>query len=163
MTKIEFINGLNRASNEALAKGALFNKTVVFAQAALECNWGNTELAQKANNLFSIKAGNSWKGETIWLPGTEWHYQYGWFNSLIEWRKYSNWTECILDYAKIIAGFSWYKDALEFLDDANMFLKSILPTNSEPGWATDPEYHHKILKIASEIESYGGPKWNEST
>jgi flagellum-specific peptidoglycan hydrolase FlgJ len=162
MTKIEFINRVNQAANEALMQGALFNKAVIFAQAALECNWGNSDLAQKANNLFSIKAGSSWKGETIWLPGAEWHYKHGWSNSLVEWRKYSNWTECIIDYAKIIARFSWYQDALKFLDDSNMFLKSILPNGSEPGWATDPEYYQKVLMIASEIESYGGPKWKKT-
>jgi flagellum-specific peptidoglycan hydrolase FlgJ len=163
MTKMEFISRLNQASNEAFTKGALFNKTVIIAQAALESNWGNSELSQRANNLFSIKAGNSWNGETVWLRGTEWHYRSGWSNLMIEWRKYPGWTECVMDYAKIIAGFSWYQDALQFLDDADTFLKRILPNGSEPGWATDPEYYHKILKIASEIESYGGPKWNKTS
>jgi flagellum-specific peptidoglycan hydrolase FlgJ len=163
MTKIEFITQMNQAISEALAKGALFNKTVALAQAALECNWGNSDLAQKANNLFSIKAGNSWQGETIRLPGIDWYYKYGWSKSVVEWRKYSSWTDCIIDYAKIISEFSWYKDALDSLNDPDMFLKSILPNGSEPGWATDPDYYNKILNVATEIESYGGPKWNEDT
>lgn len=163
MTKIDFINQMNQASNEALNKGSLFNKPVALAQAALECNWGNSNLAQKANNLFSIKAGNTWKGETVWLPGIEWQYKYGWTNSMVEWRKYSNWADCIIDYANIISKFSWYQDALQYLDDANLFLKSILPSGSKPGWATDPDYLYKVLKIAAEIESFGGPKWNDQT
>ncbi len=56
MTQIKFINKINQAANQALDKGALFNKAVLFAQAALEFNWGNSELAVKANNLFAIKA-----------------------------------------------------------------------------------------------------------
>ena len=76
MTKIEFINQLNSACDAALALRARFNKAVVFAQAALESNWGNSELAWKANNLFSIKAGATWQGETISLKAKEWDSHY---------------------------------------------------------------------------------------
>lgn len=69
----------------------------------------------------------------------------------------------MLDYAKIISELSWYQDALGFLNNPDMFLKSILPNGAEPGWATDPDYYHKILKIATELEAYGGPKWLENT
>lgn len=160
MTKIEFIGQINQAINEALSQGALFNRTVALAQGALESNWGNSDLAQRANNLFSIKAGSTWRGETIRLPGLEWDSRYGWYKTMIDWRKYPDWLACLLDYAKIISGFSWYQDAMNFLNDADGFLKSILPNGSEPGWATDPEYYRKIHKIAMEIEAYGGPKWN---
>jgi flagellum-specific peptidoglycan hydrolase FlgJ len=159
MTKMEFIDRMNNACNEAVAKNAQFNKAVVYAQAALESSWGNSELAQKANNLFSIKAGRTWAGETLWLPGVEWDYRYGWYHSESAWRKYTNWTDCILDYAQIIADVSWFQGALQYVDDPQQFLKAILPDGTHPGWATDPQYYQKVLQIAAEMESYGGPKW----
>lgn len=162
MTKIDFINQMNQIIDEIYTKGILFNKSVALAQAALESNWGNSELVQKANNLFSIKAGKSWKGGTIWLPGFEWNAKYGWHQSLIEWRKYPSWLECLIDYIKIINEKTWFQDALKNIGNSSMFLKSLLPNGTEPGWATDPHYYNKILKIATEIESYGGPRWEQN-
>jgi flagellum-specific peptidoglycan hydrolase FlgJ len=159
MTKLEFINRMNTACDEATQKNARFNKSVVYAQAALESNWGNSELALKANNLFSIKVGTSWAGEKIWLPGPEWDYRSGWYRHVSAWRKYACWTDCILDYADIIADVTWYQNALEHLDDPELFLKAILPDGTHPGWANDPDYYQKVLKIAVEIANLGGPKW----
>lgn len=159
MTQIEFINKINQAAGQALDKGVLFNKAVLFAQAALESNWGNSELAIKANNLFAIKAGYTWTGETIHLPGNEWHYKTGWYQEDSTWRKYQNWTDCIMDYAAIIGGTSWFHDALRFLDHPSLYLKALLADGSQPGWATDPQYYSKVIKTATVMEVYGGPKW----
>ena len=159
MTKIEFINQLNLACDAALAKGARFNKAVVFAQAALESHWGNSELAQQANNLFSTKAGASWQGETISLKAKEWDSRSGWYAITTHWRKYADWSEALLDYARIIAQVPWYQDALKFLNNPRQFLKALLPEGSEPGWATDPDYFQKVEDVALSLEEYGGPKW----
>lgn len=159
MTKIEFLNRMHQACHEAEETGARFNKDVLYAQAALESNWGNSELAQKANNLFSIKAGNTWNGAKIRLPGPEWSPESGWHTIPIEWRKYLTWTDCVIDYARIIGQLPWYRDALLSLDDPNTFLNAIMPDENGLGWATDPEYRKKIRRIAREIENYGGPQW----
>lgn len=160
MTKFEFINKMNVACTKARLNNARFNQAVVFAQAALESNWGNSELAQKANNLFSIKAGETWRGETIQLIGPEWNYRMGWYQSLDKWRKYRNWTDCLIDYARIIAEVSWFQDALQYLDQPEQFLKALLPAPNHPGWASDPNYFQKVYQIALQLENYGGPKWN---
>lgn len=159
MTQIEFINKINQAANEARKKGALFNKTVLFAQAALESNWGNSELAVKANNLFGIKTGSGWLGESIRLQSREWNDQTGWYLEESSWRKYQNWTECIMDYAAIIGRVSWFQDAIRFIDTPSLYLNALLAEGTQPGWATDPHYTRKIIKIAAMLEAYGGPKW----
>lgn len=41
----------------AKIRGARVNDAVLFAQGALESNWGQSVLAKEANNLFGIKAG----------------------------------------------------------------------------------------------------------
>jgi flagellum-specific peptidoglycan hydrolase FlgJ len=159
MTKIEFINKMNTACTEATAKKARFNKTVVYAQAALESNWGNSTLTQKANNLFSIKAGSTWVGDTVAFEAREWNYRYGWYLSRDNWRKYASWSDCIIDYANIIAKVSWFQDALQYLETPSKFLKALLIDGTHPGWATDPEYYQKIVKIAKQLERFGGPRW----
>lgn len=160
MTKFEFIHRINHAAEEASTRGALFNKQVLFAQAALESDWGNTELAKDGNNLFAIKAGETWPGDTIRLPGREWNRQNGWHQEETVWRKYSSWTECVFDYAVIISSLPWYQDALRSLNNPDLFIKAILPQGIEPGWATDPWYYEKIREIAADLEKMGGPPWD---
>ncbi|TCL71577.1 mannosyl-glycoprotein endo-beta-N-acetylglucosaminidase [Hydrogenispora ethanolica] len=160
MTKIEFIHQMAHACDKAHAQGARFNQAVVFAQAALESHWGNSDLAREANNIFSIKAGPTWDGPTFQLTAAEWHYQRGWYQAPALWRKYPDWTACIVDYAAIIAAVPWYQAALEHLDDPHRFLKALLPSPNKPGWATDPDYYGKVVRTGAEMESYGGPKWS---
>ena len=72
MTKQEFIERMKQACIVARQKDADFNEPVVTAQGALESSWGNSGLCTKANNLFGIKAGKSWRGPTLELPTREW-------------------------------------------------------------------------------------------
>lgn len=159
MTRPEFIGKINQACQGAVHRGARLNQAVVIAQAALESDWGNSELAQKANNLFSIKAGANWTGKTLETTTTEWSPAFGWYSTKAVWRSYPSWTDCIMDYEAIIAGLPWYKDALQYMDDPRSFLKALLPNGAELGWATDPGYYDKVLRIAKQLEEYGGPKW----
>lgn len=161
MTKIEFIQRMAVAIREAVRKGARFNPAVAVAQAALETGWGSTELVQKANNLFSIKAGGSWTGEVIELPGHEWRPDSGWSTEHTPWRRYGNWTECLIDYGRIIAGLPWYRDALKGIDEADEFLSGLMVRGSEPGWASDPEYFEKVKAVGLEVQELGGPPWEE--
>lgn len=149
---------IQKACEIARLKGAEFNEAVVVAQGALESAWGTSGLAKNANNLFGIKAGSSWKGDTVtyttWEEGKN-----GWYQTVARWRKYLSWNLCIVDYSSIIHSLPWFKDALEYLDNADLFLKNILPEPNEPGWATDSKYFQKIKNIAEQIEALGGPKW----
>jgi len=149
---------IQKACEIARLKGAIFNEAVVVAQGALESAWGTSGLAKNANNLFGIKAGKSWTGDvvtyTTWEEGKN-----GWYQTVARWRKYLSWNLCLVDYAELIRSLPWFKDALEYLNNANLFLKNILPEPNEPGWATDSHYTTKILSVAKEIEALGGPRW----
>ena len=160
-SKSLFIFRMRKACEIARMKGAVFNEPVVFAQAALESAWGTSRLAREACNLFGIKATPSWKGPVITLPTRE--YVAGrWIVVPANWRKYPSWNECIVDYSRILHVCPWYRDALENINDPDAFLKGLLPTVREPGWATDPIYEFKVKQIAKEIEKLGGPKWEKS-
>ena len=68
MTKEEFIAAATAAAQASSATSG-FPPGVTVAQAALESAWGNSGLAQAANNYFGIKARPG--GEAIELPTLE--------------------------------------------------------------------------------------------
>lgn len=156
-----FLEHMEKAFYWATKRGAKLNKAVVFAQAALESGWGKSLLAREANNLFGIKAGKSWRGSVLELPTWEWSANKGWYKTVARWRRYRSWQECLLDYYNLLCTLPWFQDALQNLDNADAFLKSLLPDpeKGEPGWATDPNYFQKVKKVGKIIEDLGYAKW----
>src|SRR5690348_5019167 len=55
MTKQDFLNAANAAALAA-SRTSGFPAGITVAQAALESNWGNSQLARDAHNYFGIKA-----------------------------------------------------------------------------------------------------------
>lgn len=131
-----------------LAKTRSVNPAIVAAQAILESGYGRSILSKKANNLFGIKVGRSWKGPRYPIRTREWSAEKGVYCIIAEFRLYQSWAECLQDYAGIIENLSWYRDAASNANDPVKYLDGILPTAREPGWATDPHYRGKILEIA---------------
>ncbi len=149
---------MRSACETAAQNGAKFNEAVVTAMAALESAWGTSYLAREANNILGIKAGTSWKGETVVLPTRE--VKDG--KEVVvksAFRKYPSWSHCIMDFSEIISTRLHFKKALDYLNDPPFFLLALLPRKNKPGWATDPLYFEKVVRVAKEIESLGGPKW----
>lgn len=153
-----YLDRMRLACRIARDKGALFNEAVVTAMGALESAWGTSRLVREANNLFGIKAGTSWKGETIELP--TWEYLNGqWVRTTAKWRRYASWNLCIVDFSNLIQTRPWFQNALKYLNDPDLFLQALLPGPNKLGWSTDPNYFAKVKAIAREIEQLGGPKW----
>jgi flagellar protein FlgJ len=133
---------------EANAKaGAPINPAIAAAQAALESAYGKSYLARAANNLFGIKAGRKWLGRKISLPTREFDPDRGLISITADFRAYDDWQACFADYAKIIGSLSWYRDAVAAKDDPIGFIRGLIQRPGEPGWATDPKYLEKVLRI----------------
>jgi flagellar protein FlgJ len=141
---------------KVLAKGKPINTVAAVAQAGLESAWGASLLAREANNLFGIKAGRSWKGDTLELRTSEFGPN-GWHFITVRWRRYPSWSACFEDYVNIINGLSWYKDCLPHADpplgdgDVDLWVAGLLPKKGEPGWATDPAYGDKVRSAANVV------------
>jgi flagellar protein FlgJ len=159
MTKTKFVNKMKAACGGARCKNARFSTPVVFAQAALESNWGNSTLCRKANNLFGIKAGKRWTGPTLDLPTKEWSKQRGWYKTMAHWCIWPDWMSCIIYYGEMLQRLPWFRDALDHAGDADKFLEALLPGDGQLGWATDPRYASKVRAAGAQIERLGGPKW----
>lgn len=120
--------------------------SITFAQAILESASGSSELAQKANNLFGIKAIN-WQGETYTKQTTE--FITGQKTTIsAKFRAYSNWSESIADHSEFLlkprysslVGEKNYKKAAQVLKDA--------------GYATDLNYPVKLCSVIDKYELY---------
>jgi flagellum-specific peptidoglycan hydrolase FlgJ len=147
------------ALDTARQKGAIINRKAVLAQAALESGWWRSSLAAKYNNLFGIKAGTIWKGETVTLMTTEyWNGKY--HHVPAKWRVYPSWNECIVDYSNLIARLWWFRDARPHADvpegdgDSVSWLTKLVDrdTPGELAWATGPNYVAKCVTVMSQID-----------
>lgn len=112
------------------------------AQAALESAWGESKLALAGHNLFGVKAGKLWTGETLTLPTRE--YLNGqWVTVNAAWRKYPDWLSSINDHASFLTRQPRYRKALAGQRSSADFAHQI----QLAGYATDPQYAAKLCQI----------------
>lgn len=144
MTREEFINSIKEGALRGYEEyGVLPSLTI--AQAALESGWGTSQLSQRANNLFGIKAFSDWTGKRISLPTTEW---YGGEMKLInaDFRVYESLSDSIEDHSMLLS-YNRYKPVRECTG-----YKEACKRIYECGYATDPRYPEKLISI---IEKHG--------
>ncbi len=146
----EFIRLLEKPLEQA-AKSLGVDKNVLMAQAALETGWGKHVIAkgeESSFNLFNIKAGSQWKGDTVNVSSLE--YSNGTFKpEASSFRCYSSIEESVNDYLKFVQENPRYKEALENVNDSAAYIRTL----HQAGYATDPEYADKVLDIQQRINS----------
>lgn len=115
------------------------------AQAALETGWGEKVLREKdgssSYNLFNIKAGSSWSGDTVSRDVTEYNAG-GAYTERSRFRSYDSYADSFRDYANLLAGSSRYSGVLGQTDAAS-FARSL----QQAGYATDPMYADKLTRV----------------
>ena len=115
------------------------------AHSALESGWGRAEI-RKADgsasyNLFGIKAGRNWTGETVDATTTE--YVNGQAQQSVErFRAYGSYEEAFRDYANLLRNNSRFS-AVIGSQDGTEFAKRL----QQAGYATDPMYADKLSRI----------------
>jgi flagellum-specific peptidoglycan hydrolase FlgJ len=134
MTKQQFISMATAA-----ATAGKYPAGITVAQAALESSWGNSQLSQKANNYFGIKAHGD--AESIAFPTTE--VVNGKSIALqARFATYPDIAACFADRDRIITQLACYQDARANAGDPELFTRCLARH-----WATDPRYAEKLLKI----------------
>lgn len=132
--------------------------SLTIAQGILESGWGESELATKANNLFGIKADSRWTGK-VYNTQTKEYYNNSNTPTTINanFRAYDSWDGGVKDhsdflqadrYSKVI-GAKDYKTACEEVYKA--------------GYATDPNYTSKLVKLIEDYKLYEYDKTNTSS
>jgi flagellar protein FlgJ len=115
------------------------------AQAALESGWGKSEISRPdgstSHNLFGIKAGRSWRGESVMVTTTE--YVDGVpRQSREKFRAYGSYAEAFADYANLLRGNERFSGVLG-QQDGTQFARAL----QQSGYATDPMYADKLARI----------------
>jgi flagellum-specific peptidoglycan hydrolase FlgJ len=147
---------LKRAAAEAVRANHPF-ATLAACEAALESNWGNSQLAIGANNLFGMKQHAHPVYGTMTLPTREWlkcpdgtHSTDGrWAELLANWVKYPDWRACFCDrlatLERLSNAYPHYAAALK-APDARTYIAEVSKT-----WSTDPQRAEKVLSIYQEF------------
>lgn len=123
--------------------------SVILAQAILESACGTSTLAQKANNLFGIKAASDWLGDTITVQTKE--VRAG--KEVIEeanFRSYPSLSRGIMDYGQFFTSTPWRKQNYQKFRQSTSYLQAVIELQKS-GYATDPNYAEKLKSI---IERY---------
>lgn len=120
----------------------------VLAQVALETGWGRHVMArgdgQLSFNLFGIKAGHSWSGDSVARRTVE--FDGGVARSEIaQFRTYDNVAATFDDYAELMAENPRYSNVQGHGSDVNKFASAL----QSSGYATDPDYASKISRVAN--------------
>ncbi|MDN4057348.1 flagellar assembly peptidoglycan hydrolase FlgJ [Massilia sp. YIM B02769] len=118
----------------------------MLGQAALETGWGKRMIrnadGSNSNNLFGIKAGPGWKGKVATAVTTE--YVNGVAHRRVEkFRAYDTPADSFKDYARMLANNPRYEKVINSNGDAAAFAHGL----QRAGYATDPNYGHKLSKI----------------
>ena len=115
---------------------------ITLAQGMLESGNGLSELALKGNNHFGIKCHSGWKGDSIYHDDD---------------RK----GECFRKYKDVDLSYRDHSDFLRYRDRYN-FLFDLVVTDykgwanglKKAGYATDPSYPKKLIKLIEEYKLY---------
>ena len=117
----------------------------ILGQAALESGWGRGEIrhpdGSPSFNLFGIKAGSSWTGETAQVRTTE--YVDGQpVKQSARFRSYGSYAEAFSDYARLLADSPRYSGVVRGATTAESFAGGM----QRAGYATDPQYATKLAR-----------------
>jgi len=125
---------------------------VLTAQAALETGFGRSPIRNAdgadSHNLFAIKAGSSWKGESTRADTTE--IENGQAVARREsFRSYGGVAQSFDDLGSLLLNNPRYRAAVNQGGDALAYGRAL----QQGGYATDPAYADKLASVAARIRS----------
>ena len=138
MTKDEFVSAATAAAC-AFAESGGSPAGVAVAQAALESNWGNSQLSRDAHNYFGIKA----HGSLPWIELPTHEAKNGALvRTVARFARYDSMEACFADRQRILTHVAVYAEERACVHDPEAFIRALARH-----WATDPLYAEKLLRI----------------
>lgn len=116
--------------------------SITMAQACLESSDGNSELTRLSNNHFGIKCKSSWTGPSVRHNDDEANECF---------RKYKSAEESFRDHSQFITSSNRYSFLFGY--DIRDFKKWAYGLK-QAGYATDPAYPTKLIKIIEDFRLY---------
>lgn len=121
----------------------------IVGQAALETGWGRSEMrlpdGRPAHNLFGVKAGASWKGETVEAVTTE-YIEGRAVRTVEKFRAYGSYEEAFRDWAALIGNSPRYAQVVRAGGTVEGFAQGL----QRAGYATDPNYADKLTNTINQ-------------
>lgn len=135
---------------------------VLLSQAALETGWGKSVIQlndKTSHNLFNIKAGESWLGDKVSIKTLE--YKEGRaYQKIAEFRVYSSYQDSFDDYVDLIKNSTRYQTAIKQATNPKLYLQAL----QKAGYATDPNYADKVMRIyQGQVSAHSNPKLQTKT
>jgi lysozyme len=149
ISQVEFLKRIKAGSINSWQQYQIL-PSITAAQAILESGWGNSQLAQKYNNLFGIKGSNN--GQAIVLPTGE---EVNGTNITIDsqFRVYASWDESMADHGIFLNNNSRYHNLLGIQD-----YRQVAQLLQQDGYATASNYAQALIRI---IESNNLQAWDQ--
>lgn len=124
---------------------------ILSAQAALESGWGQRPLRQgdgrDSHNLFGVKAGGGWQGDTTEAVTTEFEGDAA-IKRSERFRSYAGTGEAFRDFTRLLADSPRYQAALNTGNDVRAYARALV----RGGYATDPAYADKLVRLAAQVQ-----------
>ena len=156
-TQTQVSRFIEKIAKQAIAECRKRSKKVLpsvcIAQAAIETGWGTSSLMTKANAYFGIKANKSWGGKVYNSRTKECYDGKTYVNITACFRAYDSTAESVADYYDLITKNARYSGAVNEPD-----AKKCITAIKKGGYATDPTYVSKVLKI---IKKYNLTKYDD--
>jgi peptidoglycan hydrolase FlgJ len=139
-----FVERLAPAAQAAAARTGVPAKLII-AQAALETGWGQHEIrtadGRNSHNLFGIKAGSDWRGETTQVVTHE--YVNGERVRVTDhFRVYDSLEAALTDHGRLLTQHERYAGVRTAADDM-----AAARALQDGGYATDPAYADKLIAV----------------
>jgi flagellar protein FlgJ len=152
--RISFVKMLEPYAEKAAGQLGVSSDTLI-AQAALETGWGQhvpgAASGSSSLNLYGVKAGGNWSGESVNALTTE--YSGGNAASVSQpFRRYSSVEQGVNDYVTLLQRNSRYQKAMGTGDDVGAFGSAL----AGGGYATDPVYVQKLQATVSSVKALRG-------
>jgi flagellar protein FlgJ len=148
--RISFVKRLEPYAQRAGERLGVSADTLI-AQAALETGWGRhmpAAAGASSQNLFGIKAGGSWSGDSVTALTTE--VVQGRATPVAqEFRSYGTVQQGVDDYVALLQNSGRYRRALGTGADVTAFANGL----TRGGYATDPDYVQKLQATAVAVKA----------
>ncbi len=140
-----FVRQLLPAAREVASRIGL-SPVALLAQAALETGWGRNMMknsdGSNGNNLFGIKAGRRWQGNTTQADSLEFEQGQAVMRNS-SFRSYRSFVQSMEDYVNLIGNDARYSKAKAVAHDPDAYFEAL----QQAGYATDPQYADKLKRV----------------
>ncbi len=147
-----FVEQLMPHARKAAAKLGL-SPEALLAQAALETGWGRSVIhgsGGNSHNLFGIKADGRWDGNRATVTTLEFEDGVA-VRRKDPFRSYGSYADSFNDYVDFLRSGERYSEALANTSDPKAYFTSL----QKAGYATDPRYADKIMRVLESREMRG--------